>query len=65
MDEQFVLFSFEGCLMSKNKKRGFKEEHILLQEGKKKIYCYLVPRRYPLVLLVKVGRRQVRAFGSE
>jgi hypothetical protein len=51
--------------MSKNKKRGLKEGYILLREGKKKIYCYLVPRRYPLVLLVKVGSRQVGELGSE
>ena len=51
--------------MSNNKKRGFKEGHILLQEGKKKIYCDLVPRWYPLVLLVKVGSRQSRELGSE
>jgi hypothetical protein len=46
--------------MSKNNKRVFKKGHILLQEGEKKIYCYLVPRRYPLVLPVKVGSRQGR-----
>jgi hypothetical protein len=51
--------------MSKNKKRVFKKGHILLQEGEKKIYCYLVPRRSLLVLLVKVGARQGRVFGSE
>jgi len=51
--------------MSKNEKRRLKEGHILLQEGKKKIYCYLVPRRYPLVFLVEVGSRQGRERGSE
>ena len=44
---------------------GWRRDIFYYRKGKKKIYFYLTPRRYPLVFLVKVDSRQGRERGSE